>query len=80
MGIISRIIGYPLGWVMWFFYHICNNYALAIVLFTIVTKLIMIPTQIKTQKSTVAMQSLQPKLDKLKSSTARIRKNTTRKL
>lgn len=66
MGIISRIIGYPLGWVMWLFYHICNNYALAIVLFTIVTKLIMIPTQIKTQKSTVVMQSLQPKLDKLK--------------
>lgn len=66
MGIISRIIGYPLGWVMWFFYHICNNYALAIILFTIVTKLIMIPTQIKTQKSTVIMQSLQPKLDKLK--------------
>ena len=66
MGIISRIIGYPLGWVMWFFYHICNNYALAIILFTIVTKLIMIPTQIKTQKSTVAMQALQPKLDKLK--------------
>ena len=66
MGIISRIIGYPLGWVMWFFYQICNNYALAIVLFTIVTKLIMIPTQIKTQKSTVAMQALQPKLDKLK--------------
>lgn len=66
MGIISRIIGYPLGWVMWLFYHICNNYALAIILFTIVTKLIMIPSQIKTQKSTVAMQSLQPKLDKLK--------------
>lgn len=66
MGIISRIIGYPLGWIMWLFYHLCNNYALAIVLFTIVTKLIMIPTQIKTQKSTVVMQSLQPKLDKLK--------------
>lgn len=66
MGIISRIIGYPLGWVMWLFYHICNNYALAIILFTIVTKIIMIPTQIKTQKSTAAMQSLQPKMDKLK--------------
>lgn len=66
MGIISRIIGYPLGWIMWLFYQICNNYALAIVLFTIVTKLIMIPSQIKTQKSTVVMQSLQPKLEKLK--------------
>lgn len=66
MGIIGKILGYPLGWVMWFFYQICHNYAFALILFTVVSKLIMIPTTIKTQKSTVAMQALQPKLDKIK--------------
>lgn len=66
MGFISEIIGWPLGWIMWFFYQIFQNYALAIIFFTIITKLLLIPFSIKQQKSTAAMQAIQPKLDKLK--------------
>lgn len=66
MGVISQIIGYPLGWIMWLIYQVCHNYAFSIVIFTLITKIIMFPLSVKTQKSTAAMQALQPKLEKLK--------------
>lgn len=66
MGIISRIIGYPLGWVMWLAYQLCSNYALAIVIFTLFTKLILFPISVKTQKNSAAMAAFSPKLEKLK--------------
>ncbi len=66
MGIISRIIGYPLGWIMWLCYQMCDNYAFSIIIFTLITKIIMFPFSVKQQKSTAAMQAMQPKLDKLK--------------
>lgn len=66
MGIISEIIGYPLGWIMWLIYQVCHNYAFSIVIFTLITKIIMFPLSVKTQKSTAAMQAMQPKLEKIK--------------
>lgn len=66
MGIISKIIGWPLGWIMWLIYQVCHNYALSIIIFTLITKIIMFPISVKQQKSTAAMQALQPKLEKLK--------------
>ena len=66
MGIISEIIGYPLGLIIWLIYKVCDNYAISIVIFTIITKLILVPFSIKQQKSTAAMTALQPKLEKLK--------------
>lgn len=66
MSIISQIIGYPLGWIMWLIYQICHNYVFSIVIFTLITKIIMLPLSLKTQKSTASMQALQPKLEKLK--------------
>ena len=66
MGVISQIIGYPLGWIMWLIYQVCHNYAFSLIIFTLITKIIMFPLSVKTQKSTAAMQALQPKLEKLK--------------
>ncbi|MDD7428537.1 MAG: membrane protein insertase YidC [Oscillospiraceae bacterium] len=66
MGVISRIIGYPLGWVIWLAYKLCGSYALSIVIFTLFTKLILFPISVKTQKSSAAMTALGPKLEQLK--------------
>lgn len=60
------IIGYPFGWVMWLLYQLANNYLLALILFTIITKLILLPITIKQQKNTAKMTLFQPKLEKLK--------------
>jgi YidC/Oxa1 family membrane protein insertase len=51
---------------MWFLYQITHNYALAILLFTLVTRLILLPLAFKQQKSTAAMAAFTPKLEELK--------------
>ena len=66
MGIISEIIGYPLGWLMWLIFQVVKNYTWSIVIFTLITKLILVPISVKQQKSTAAMAALNPKLEKLK--------------
>ncbi len=63
---MTKIIGYPLGWIMYLIYLIVKNYGLAIAIFTVIIKLIMMPLTVKQQKSTAAMQALNPKLEKLK--------------
>lgn len=62
MNFLYNICGYPLGFIMWLIYQVIKNYAVAIVLFTLLTKLLMIPFSIKSQKSSARMASMQPKL------------------
>ena len=63
---IMTVFGLPLGYIMWAMYQIVHNYGLAILLFTIVTKLLLIPLSIKQQKSTVQMQLMQPKMEEIR--------------
>lgn len=66
MGFISELIGYPLGFIMWAIYQVFKNYGISILLFTIVTRLVMVPLSVKQQKSSAAMAAFSPKLEKLK--------------
>lgn len=68
MNALYDIIGIPFGYLMRLIYFICKNYAVSIILFTIVTKLLLFPVNYKTQKSAARMQLLNPKLEKLKKS------------
>lgn len=65
MRFIMRLFGWPLGWLMWAMYQVVHSYGWAIILFTIVTKLLLIPLAIKQQKSTVKMQIIQPKMQEI---------------
>ncbi|MBQ4362820.1 MAG: YidC/Oxa1 family membrane protein insertase [Oscillospiraceae bacterium] len=51
---------------MWAIYRLVNNYAIAILLFTIVTRLLMFPLSVKQQKSMASTAAVQPKLDRIK--------------
>lgn len=62
MNAIMSIMGVPLGYIMWAMYRLVPNYAIAVVLFTIVTKILLLPLAIKQQKGTVKMQLIQPKV------------------
>ncbi len=62
MNLINAIIGTPLGWIMWLCYSVVKNYGFAIILFTILTKLLLFPLSVKQQKNSVKMASFQPKL------------------
>ena len=62
MGIIAT----PLGWIMKGCYFVCKNYGIALLLFTILTRLIVFPLNVKQQKSMARMTMLQPELEKIK--------------
>lgn len=54
-------IGYLLGWI----YDFIPNYGWALIVFTFVVKLILLPLGLKQQKSMTKMQSMQPKITAL---------------
>lgn len=55
-----------LGYVMLFCFWLVKNYGLSIILFTLITKTIIFPLNIITQKNSIKMVQLQPELDALK--------------
>jgi YidC/Oxa1 family membrane protein insertase len=59
------ILGTPLGYVMWALYQLVPNYAVALLLFTLITRLILLPLAIKQQKSMAKMAVFQPKMQEL---------------
>lgn len=64
------IIGIPFGYLMSWIYQIIPNYAIAIIIFTLLTKLLFLPMNYKTQKDSARMRLLQPKLQKIQKSFA----------
>jgi len=60
-----RILGYPLGWIMWLIYKVVQNYGLALIIFTILIKAALFPLSIKQQKSSAKMQVFQPKMQEI---------------
>ena len=51
MGVIGDILGTPLGYLMKFCYDIINNYGLAIIVFTLLTKVVLFPISLLVQKN-----------------------------
>lgn len=60
------ILAVPFGWLMKGCYLLVKNYGLALLIFTVITRLITLPLNIKQQRSTARMTALQPELEKLK--------------
>lgn len=58
MGTIASLFGYVLE----FWYNICQNYGVSIILFALTIKAIMFPLTLKQQKSMKKTQEMQPKL------------------
>ena len=65
---LYKIFGVPFGYLMMLIYDLVQNYGVAIILFTLVTKLILLPINYKTQKNAARMQLLNPELQKLRKS------------
>ncbi|MCI8648607.1 MAG: membrane protein insertase YidC [Anaerotruncus sp.] len=59
---LNTIFGYPLGWVMYICYKVIPIYGLALILFTILTRVLLLPLSIKQQKSMVKMKIFQPRM------------------
>jgi len=63
---LFNFIGEVFGYVLGFFYDLFKNYGVAIILFTILTRILLFPLTIKQQKQMAAQQRIQPKLAELK--------------
>lgn len=55
-----------LGWIMKICYQIVGNYGVAIILFTLVSKIILLPISIWVQKNSIKMVKMQPEINRLK--------------
>lgn len=61
-----KILAWPFGKLLWLCYMVLKNYGWALFVFTLLIKLIMLPSSVKQQKSMARMQRLNPKLEQLK--------------
>ena len=59
------IITIPLGYIIDLIYRVVQNYGLAIIIFTIIVKLCLLPLNIKSQKAMRKQQKIQPILQEL---------------
>ena len=55
-----------LGWLMKLAYNIVGNYGVAIILFTLFSKIILLPISIWVQKNSIKMVKMQPEINRLK--------------
>lgn len=55
----------PMGWIIEQIYNLVSNYGLAIIIFTVLIKLILLPLNIKSQKAMKKQQKIQPILQEL---------------
>lgn len=55
----------PFGWLIMFLYELTKNYGLAVILFALVVKIILMPFQAKSKRSMMRTGRLQPKLKEL---------------
>ena len=65
IGTIFQPIFHLFGWILAFFYGLIPNYAIAIILLTVVIMGALTPFTVKSTKSMMAMQKLQPEIKKL---------------
>ena len=62
---IGYIICIPFAWLVRLFYTLTGSYGLAILLFTLVVKLIMLPFQVKSKKSMMRMNRMNGKIQEI---------------
>ena len=62
---LSDLITIPFGWLLAVLYDFTSNYGVALIIFAIVVKVIMIPLSAKSKKNTMKMSRLQPRLTEI---------------
>lgn len=63
---LYHILGEPFGYLMRFIYNLVQNYGVAIVLFTLVTRIILFPVGYKQMKNSARMSLINEKLAKIR--------------
>lgn len=64
-NIFTWLIVQPMGFIIEFIYNFIPNYGVALILFTILIKLLILPLNLKSQRSMVKQQKLMPQIQEL---------------
>lgn len=62
---IFAIFAIPFGWLMRAIYNLVGNYGVALILFTLITKLVLLPLSIKQKKSSIRMNIFNPMIQNI---------------
>ena len=65
MTFLYTVFGWPLGWIMYVCYSVVMNYGLALIIFTVITKLLQLPIAINQQKSMMKTAIFRPQMEAL---------------
>ena len=66
MSTILCYISVPFGYLMKWCWMLTGNYGLAIILFTLATKIVLMPLSVWIQKNSIIMVKIQPEVNFLK--------------
>ena len=61
-----RYLGLGFGYIFNWCYSLCNNYVIAIVIFTLLSKIILLPVSIMVQKNSIKMVKMYPAMNRIK--------------
>ncbi len=62
---MGELIRVPFGYVLDFLYQFTTNYGVALILFAIIVRLVLIPVNAKSKKSMMKMSRMQPKIQEI---------------
>ena len=65
MNIMEKIITVPFGYLLDFLYQFTTNYGVALIIFAIIVRLVLLPISAKSKKSMMKMSRIQPKIQAL---------------
>jgi len=65
INFFNTIITRPFGWLLYQLWEFIGSYGVALIVFTLIAKIILLPFQMKSKKSMVDMQRIQPQLKEL---------------
>ena len=66
MEIINTVLGVPLGYIIYFAFQITGSYGLAILIFTIISRVVKFPVNVLAHKNSIRLLQIQPALDIIK--------------
>lgn len=66
MQFLENLCSIPLGYLMYFCYNLVKNYGAAIILFTLLTKVILWPVSVWVQKNSVKIVRITPAINRIK--------------
>ena len=62
---MAKLITVPFGWLIGFLYELTSNYGLAIIIFTFIVQLVLLPITAKSKKSMMKMSRIQPRVQEI---------------